>query len=351
MAKKNNPAISVIIAMYNAENFIAECLASLANQTMQDFEIIVVDDCSIDNSLKIVESFFATFGDRLKVMKLSSNSGCPGIPRNFALDAASGKYVYFLDSDDLLSETALEDFYTVAEKFNADVVHSEKYFAFIAEGSEIDAKISSTQTGEFVTAPTLETFDIGKRVNDFVAKKFLWQVWGKLYSRKFLVDNKIRFSAISTFEDFIFVFMCVVAAKNYVRVPFLSYYYRIRKNSLSHEKMDSIEMSKTMIAVVNALDNFMNGRKFFHENFQYRYAVLDFFIQMRLEVIAKGFFVISDIPPEMVFNFFRAKIFSENPVENISLTAYLFVAANQQAIEIRELKNQIAELKSKRGFA
>ena len=67
MAKKNNPAVSVIIAMYNAENFIAECLASLANQTMQDFEIIVVDDCSIDNSLKVVESFFATFGDKLKV--------------------------------------------------------------------------------------------------------------------------------------------------------------------------------------------------------------------------------------------------------------------------------------------
>ena len=332
MAKKNNPAVSVIIAMYNAENFIAECLASLANQTMQDFEIIVVDDCSIDNSLKIVESFFATFGDRLKVMKLSSNSGCPGIPRNFALDAASGKYVYFLDSDDLLSETALEDFYTVAEKFNADVVHSEKYFAFIAEGSEIDAKISSTQTGEFVTAPTLETFDIGKRVNDFVAKKFLWQVWGKLYRRKFLVDNKIRFAAISTFEDFIFVFMCVVAAKNYVRVPFVNCYYRVRENSLSHAARDAVEMSQTMIAVVNALDNFMNGKKFFRENSQCRYALLDFFIQERLEVIAKNFFVTSGLQPAEIFDFFREKIFSAKSNENAALTAYLFVNSALKSI-------------------
>ena len=328
MAKKNNPAVSVIIAMYNAQDFIAECLASLANQTMQDFEIIVVDDCSIDNSLKIVESFFATFGGRLKVMKLSSNSGCPGIPRNFALDAASGKYVYFLDSDDLLSETALEDFYSVAEKFNADVVHSEKCFAFVAEDGEIDAKISSIQTGEFVTAPTLETFDIGKRVNDFVAKKFLWQAWGKLYRRQFLVDNKIRFSAMSTYEDFVFVFMCVV----YVRVPFVDCYYRVRENSLSHASIDSIEMSKVMIAVVNALDKFMDGKKFFRENFQCRYAVLDFFIQLRLEVIAKGFFVISDIDPAMVFNFFRAKIFSAESNDNAALTAYLFVNAALKSI-------------------
>ena len=332
MAKKNNPAVSVIIAMYNAQDFIAECLASLANQTLQDFEIIVVDDCSADNSLKIVESFSEQFGGRLKVMKLSSNSGCPGIPRNFAMEAARGKYIYFLDSDDLLSETALEDFYSVAEKFNADVVHSEKCFAFVAEGGEVEAKISSTQTGEFVTAPTLETFDIGKRVNDFVAKKFLWQAWGKLYRRQFLVDNKIRFSAMSTYEDFVFVFMCVVTAKNYVRVPFVDCYYRVRENSLSHASIDSIEMSKVMIAVVNALDKFMDGKKFFRENFQCRYAVLDFFIQLRLEVIAKGFFVISDIDPAMVFNFFRAKIFSAESNDNAALTAYLFVNATLLAI-------------------
>lgn len=332
MAKKNNPAVSVIIAMYNAQDFIAECLASLANQTMQDFELIVVDDCSTDNSLKVVESFSATFSDRLKVMKLSSNSGCPGIPRNFAMDVACGKYIYFLDSDDLLSETALEDFYSVAEKFNADVVHSEKCFAFVAEGGEVEAKISSIQTGEFVTVPTLETFDIGKRVNDFVAKKFLWQAWGKLFRRQFLMDNKIRFSAMSTYEDFVFVFMCVVAAKNYVRVPFVDCYYRVRENSLSHASIDSIEMSKVMIAVVNALDKFMNGKKFFRENFQCRYAVLDFFIQLRLEVIAKGFFVISDIDPAMVFNFFRAKIFSAESNDNAALTSYLFVNAALKSI-------------------
>ena len=221
-----------------------------------------------------------------------------------------------------------------------------------AQGALLLLKLTGNQTGKFVTEPTLETFDLGERVTNFVQKKYLWWACNKLFRRNFLIDNKIKFAAMRKFEDMVFVFMCLVEAKNYVRVPSVSYYYRLRKNSLSHEKQDSIEMSKTMIEVVQALDNFMNGKKFFHENFQYRYALLDFFIQERIEVIAKGFFVMSDIDPSMVFNFFRAKIFSENPEENATLMAYFFVAANVfklytnlQAAEIDKLKNQLAALK------
>ena len=121
---EKNPAVSVIVALYNAEKYIGECLTSLANQTLKNFEIIVVDDCSTDNSRAVVENFFAKFGDRLKLAKLNKNSGRPGIPRNFALEAAHGKYVYFLDADDLLTATTLEELHTAAEKFNADVVHA-----------------------------------------------------------------------------------------------------------------------------------------------------------------------------------------------------------------------------------
>ena len=102
--------------MYNAEKFIGECLTSLANQTFQDFEVIIVDDCSTDNSLNAALTFSKIFGERLRLAKLSANSGCPGVPRNFALEAARGEYIFFLDSDDFLSGTALEELYTVAKK-------------------------------------------------------------------------------------------------------------------------------------------------------------------------------------------------------------------------------------------
>ena len=320
----------MIIAMYNAENFIAECLGSLANQTLQDFEVIIVDDCSTDNSCAVVGNFFATFGERLKLMKLSRNSGCPGIPRNFAMEAARGKYLYFMDSDDLLSESALEDLYNVAEKFKADVVHAEKSFAFFDEDGKSKAEPVSFQTGEFVTEPTLETSDIGERVTDFIRKRYLWWACNKLFRRQLLKDNQIKFAAMRNFEDFVFVFKNLVAAKNYVRVPFVSYYYRIRKNSLSHESRDAVEMSQTMIEVVGELDNFMNGRKFFRENFQYRYALLDFFIRERLEVISKNLFVTSELEPAAVFEFFRDKIFSAK--SNAALTAYLFVTTALKSI-------------------
>lgn len=110
-----NPAVTVIVAMFNAQDFIADCLTSLLNQTFQDFEIIVADDCSTDSSLAVVQNFLPEFGDRLRILTLSKNSGHPGIPRNFALEAARGKYVCFLDSDDMLSENAPEDFFNVAK--------------------------------------------------------------------------------------------------------------------------------------------------------------------------------------------------------------------------------------------
>ncbi|MBR1807101.1 MAG: glycosyltransferase family 2 protein, partial [Selenomonadaceae bacterium] len=66
-----NPAVTVIVAMFNAQDFIADCLTSLLNQTFQDFEIIVADDCSTDSSLAVVQNFLPEFGDRLRILTLS----------------------------------------------------------------------------------------------------------------------------------------------------------------------------------------------------------------------------------------------------------------------------------------
>ena len=81
-----------------------------------------------------------------------------------------------------------------------------------------------------------------------------------------------------------------------------------------------------MIKVVGELDNFMDGKNFFCENYQFRYALIDFFIRERLEVIAKNLFVKSKLKPAEVFDFFREKIFSAKSNKNAALTAYLFVA-------------------------
>ena len=268
------------------------------------------------------------------------------------MEAARGKYVYFLDADDLLTEPALEELYNVAENFNADVVHVERTFTFAEEGDiRITAVPIPFQTGEFVKEPTLETSDIGERMTGFAQKRYLWWACNKLFRRQFLVDNKIKFPAVSTFEDMVFAFMCLVTAKNYVRVPFMSYMYRFREDSLSHKARYPIDSMLMMIKVVSTLDSFMSDKKFFRDNPQYRHMILDFFLQERLEVIAKGFFVYNDVSPAEAFDFLRDKIFSLNPQDNVALTSCLFVTASilklfsiQQEEIIDDLKRQLSTL-------
>ena len=334
-AKKFSPEVSVIISMYNAENFVGECLTSLLNQTLKNIEVIVVDDCSTDNSAAVVKNFLPQFDGRLTFLSTKKNSGYPGLPRNLALTTARGKYITFVDSDDFIDDDALEKFFIAAENFNADVVHVEKCFT-LKDGV---TQIESTQ--EFAVEENfLETEDIGRRVVDFTEKKYLWWACNKLFRRDFLTKNNIKFPAMTTFEDLIFTFQCVICAKNYLRVPDNVYHYRIRKNSLSHKNIDGIEISKNLIEGVKVLDKFMASKKFFVDNPKYQYVILDFFIQGRLESIAQSFFILTDIEIDKIYNYLKENIFSVKPNENIALTSYLFTTAGLFKLMIDHLQGK-----------
>ena len=116
------PAISVIIPLYNAERYIGETLDSLLAQTFQDFELIVVDDCSTDSSCAVVENYAERFGGRLKLTRTIKNTGSGTEPRNLGLTLSRGEYVYFMDNDDAVTPTALDELYALAKKFDADAL-------------------------------------------------------------------------------------------------------------------------------------------------------------------------------------------------------------------------------------
>ena len=107
MFQNNIPLVSVVMPVFNAAKFISQTLESLLYQTMTDFEVVAVDDCSTDNSVEVLQSFTAHFNGRLKVIKLATNSGTPDTQRNVGIQTAHGKYVTFLD--DLFTPTAFED--------------------------------------------------------------------------------------------------------------------------------------------------------------------------------------------------------------------------------------------------
>ena len=112
--------ISIIIPVYNVENYLHVCLNSVLKQTYQDFEIICIDDASTDSSLEILK-YFEKKDSRIKVLKNDSNKG-QGYSRNRGLELAQGKYISFLDGDDWLSPDAFEILIQKAEQDNLDLL-------------------------------------------------------------------------------------------------------------------------------------------------------------------------------------------------------------------------------------
>jgi teichuronic acid biosynthesis glycosyltransferase TuaG len=112
-----NKVVSVIIPVYNAEKFIGKTLDSVLNQTYQKIEIIIVDDCSIDHSQRIINNYCKIY-QNIKYLRLSKNAGV-AVARNKGIDMAIGRYIAFLDSDDIWSEYKIEKQVKLMERKNA----------------------------------------------------------------------------------------------------------------------------------------------------------------------------------------------------------------------------------------
>jgi len=118
----NKPQVSVIVTTYNSEKFVREAICSVIDQTFTDWELIVVDDGSTDNTCNKLEEIH---DERIKIIRLESNSGRPAIPRNEGIRAASGEFIFFLDSDDILMPACLEVLFSMLKKpSDADFVYA-----------------------------------------------------------------------------------------------------------------------------------------------------------------------------------------------------------------------------------
>lgn len=187
-----SPSISVIIPLYNAERYIGECLDSLLGQTFKDFELIIVDDCSTDSSCEIVESYIPKFNGRLKLYHTEKNTGSGAIARNIGLSHASGEYVYNMDNDDLITNTALAEMYSLAKEYDADVVYCERFYEQDKNGN---IKVSVLQSGDIVEKPTVESFDIKERVQAILDNRYHSTPWLKLVQRNLLTEHEIFFQS------------------------------------------------------------------------------------------------------------------------------------------------------------
>ena len=243
--------ISVIIPLYNAENFIGTCLASLLAQTFQDFEVIVVDDCSTDNSLAIVENFAEKFGDRLIISRTKTNSGGGGyIPRNIGLGLSRGKYIYFLDADDFIVETALEILYGAAKNFDSDVIYSSSCYSFADMDNFsliMDAAGRRARKNGIEDKPTIARDDSNENLKRLlISDGFFHMPWTKFVEKRLLIENEIEFPQIISGGDFIWTIQVLYFAKKLLRLPIPLYFYRENAiNSVTRKKRAPKEQIST----------------------------------------------------------------------------------------------------------
>lgn len=208
----NTPLVSVIVPIYNVEQYLHRCLNSLAHQTLNEIEIIVIDDGSTDNSLNIAKSFEKKYPDQFIVIQ-KDNSGVAD-SRNMGILQAKGKYLGFVDSDDFVDETMYEKLFTKANQQNADISVCAYYGL-----NEKNGTFRPFQFGrmEFFNKSMKEAPEL-LRVNSSY-------VWHKLFRREFIIDNCITFPTGVIFEDMYFAWIAISKANKIVKVDEALYYH------------------------------------------------------------------------------------------------------------------------------
>lgn len=224
--------VSVIVPVYNVENYLRQCLDSIVNQTLKNIEIICVDDSSTDRSKDILKEY-SQKDKRIKVVT-QPNKGA-GAARNNGLSIATGKYLSFLDSDDFFEPDMLEAAYNKAEEDKADFVvfKSDQYYTEENRYAEVAWTLREKEI------PPYTPFN-HRQMTDNIFKVFVGWAWDKLYNREFVLENHLLFQEQRTSNDLLFVFSAVAIAKRISVVKrVLAHQRRDAKDSLSKTRENS----------------------------------------------------------------------------------------------------------------
>ena len=317
--------VSVIVPVFNAEKFLGACLESILNQTLQDFEVIAVDDCSTDNSIVVAENFLERFGGRLKIISLPKNSGSGAVPRNEGLKFSRGEYIFFMDDDDLLMPDALKTLYDAAEKFSADVVHTEQGFTCDEDNPKNLTHVWLVQPSCVYNKIFTESDDLAERMKIYLRGGYCVFPWAKFSRRDFLLANEIKFPHVKICEDTLWTIQIICLAKNFLFVPPPLYVQRLNAGSVTRAKkspeQDLTFRAKTLLRGADCLEEFMSRFEFFRRNPNLRLRVIIFFLNVQLEEMQSS---LKTLTPAEVYEIFLRE-FSKAGSSQPALISYLFL--------------------------
>lgn len=247
--------VSVIMPVYNVEKYLRQCLDSLLNQTLQEFEIICLDDGSKDASLAILQEYQQK-DDRVKV--LTQQNKYAGVARNNGLKIAQGEYVFFLDSDDFFEPTLFEDCYNQGKKTNADVVF-------------FDIQKYDEQSKTYIEAPIyfgrqyLKDLEVFNRKDYPTALLLLTgqSPWTKCFKREFVVKEELEYQALQNTNDVYFCLMAMSLAERITFVDKVLVNYRIGMTT----NLQSVKVKKPLcfVEALTAVYNELQKRGIYEE--------------------------------------------------------------------------------------
>lgn len=219
------PKISVIIPVYNTEKYIEKCINSILYQTMNDIEIIIINDGSTDNSESIINKCIKVNKTPIEIKYFKKENGGLSDARNYGVTKATGDYLTFVDSDDYLGK----DLYKDLEKYMNQKIDLIKFkMTTLNEQEEIierlDGPIFEKCTGE-------EAFE--KLCTE---DKYLEVACSYLYRREFFIKNKFEYKVGAYHEDFGLTPFIIIKAESVVSTDNFSYYYLQRENSITNDR-------------------------------------------------------------------------------------------------------------------
>lgn len=235
-----NPKISIIIPVYNTEEYVKDAILSIMNQTIKDIEILVINDGSTDNSLQVIQEL-AKADCRIQIFS-QENKGLFDA-RNKGMEEATGEYLYFMDSDDLLEQKALSSCYEKCEKEQLDLVFFD---AEVFGNNTWKQSFFDYHRSEYIETRIYQ----GTEILNILIDKNIYRspVWLYLTKRHFVQDIGLTFYPV-IHEDQLFTGILYMKAQRVGYIPKAYFKRRLRANSFMTSKYSSLDINAYLIII------------------------------------------------------------------------------------------------------
>ncbi len=239
--------VSVIVPVYNTQDYLPDCLNALTGQTLEDIEIVLVNDGSTDDSQRILEEYKAKYPDKIKL--IVKENGGQATARNLGIKECSGEYIGFADSDDRVDVTMFEKMYELAKRTDSDMVECHYHYQQVVDGGIVELK----------TRGNIRKY--GSRKNMFIDPQV--SPWNKLYRRQVLMEDGVDFPEGLIYEDTAFYIKTIPFVEKQEYLDEKLVYYFLRGNSTMNANK-SRKVGDIFTVLQNVID-FYKDKGFYEE--------------------------------------------------------------------------------------